>query len=156
MMLMMDTKISTDERIVIAHGGGGEMTQRLVAERILPKLGNPLLSPLTDSAVLPIHTKHIVFTTDAFVVQPLEFPGGDIGKLAVPPTLITRVIDPRVLGLHVSALGSLYLYPIDAELGSTLELVFDGMNLSFQVGFVRGYRRRSPFMNEQRLRLLAR
>lgn len=75
------------ERIVMAHGGGGEMTRRLIAERLLPKLGNELLDPLSDSAVLPEVAGRICFTTDAYVVQPLEFPGGDIGRLAVCGTV---------------------------------------------------------------------
>jgi len=88
------------ERIVIAHGGGGELTQRLIAERFLPKLGNPLLNPLTDSAVLPVEAGRVALTTDAFVVQPLEFPGGDIGRLAVCGT----VNDLAVMGAVPEAL----------------------------------------------------
>lgn len=90
------------ERIVIAQGGGGEMTQRLIAEHFLPKLGNALLDPLTDSAVLPVRAGRIALTTDAFVVQPLEFPGGDIGRLAVCGTVNDLAVmgaTPEVLTL---------------------------------------------------------
>ncbi len=93
---------SGDERVVIAHGGGGELTRRLIDERLLPKLGNPLLNPLTDSAVIPTAAERIAFTTDAFVVEPLEFPGGDIGRLAVCGTVNDLAVmgaTPKVLSL---------------------------------------------------------
>ena len=90
-----------DEQIIMAHGGGGELTRRLLAERVLPKLANDLLDPLTDSAVLDVPTGRICLTTDAFVVQPLEFPGGDIGRLAVCGT----VNDLAVMGAEPKALS---------------------------------------------------
>lgn len=89
------------DQVVIAHGGGGELTRRLIAEHVLPKLGNALLMPLTDSAVLPASGGRIAFTTDSFVVQPLEFPGGDIGRLAVCGT----VNDLAVMGAQPQALS---------------------------------------------------
>ena len=90
-----------DERIVLAHGGGGELTRRLLAERVLPKLANDLLDPLTDAAVLARPGGRVCMTTDAFVVQPLEFPGGDIGRLAVCGT----VNDLAVMGAVPIALS---------------------------------------------------
>ena len=75
------------EQIVLAHGGGGELTKKLIAEHLQPKLSNPYLDPLSDSAILSIDTSRLAFTTDAYVVQPLEFPGGDIGRLAVCGTV---------------------------------------------------------------------
>lgn len=77
----------SDDRIVIAHGGGGELTRQLVARHFLPKLGNALLDPLTDSAVLNLGGRRLAVTTDSYVVQPLKFPGGDIGRLAVCGTV---------------------------------------------------------------------
>ena len=90
-----------DSQIVMAHGGGGELTRRLVAEHMLPELGNELLNPLTDGAVLGRPGGRICITTDAFVVQPLEFPGGDIGRLAVCGT----VNDLAVMGARPLALS---------------------------------------------------
>ena len=95
------TNSSDDERIVLAHGGGGELTRRLVEERIVPKLANELLDPLTDGAVLQVAAGRICMTTDAYVVQPLEFPGGDIGRLAVCGT----VNDLAVMGAEPKALS---------------------------------------------------
>lgn len=76
---------------MLAHGGGGELTRRLIAHRLLPKLANPLLNPLTDSAVLESEGR-LAFTTDAHVVQPIEFPGGDIGRLSVCGTVNDLVV----------------------------------------------------------------
>ena len=76
------------EHIQLAHGGGGQLTEELVREVILPSLGGPQVpGRLLDSAVLAGARGALALTTDAYVVQPLEFPGGDIGKLAVCGTL---------------------------------------------------------------------
>jgi len=88
-------------RIVLAHGGGGELTRRLLAERIIPKIANDLLAPLADSAVIDAQPGRLCLTTDAFVVQPLEFAGGDIGRLAVCGT----VNDLAVMGAKPLALS---------------------------------------------------
>jgi hydrogenase expression/formation protein HypE len=76
------------EHIQLAHGGGGQLTAELVADVILPALGggqDP--HALTDAAVLHAEGGRLAFTTDSYVVQPLEFPGGDIGKLAICGTI---------------------------------------------------------------------
>ena len=91
----------TTPRIVMAHGGGGELTRRLLAEHVIPPLANELLDPLTDGALLPAPGGPLCFTTDAFVVQPIEFPGGDIGTLAVCGT----VNDLAVMGATPLALS---------------------------------------------------
>lgn len=91
----------TLERIVVAHGGGGELTAALVREHFLPRLANDQLSPLTDSAILDWPGDKLVFTTDSYVVTPLEFPGGDIGRLAVCGT----VNDLAVMGARPMALS---------------------------------------------------
>jgi hydrogenase expression/formation protein HypE len=75
------------DRIVLAHGGGGALTQELVTELILPRLDNPALRMLEDSAVLTMEAGEYAFTTDSYVVKPYRFPGGDIGKLAVCGTV---------------------------------------------------------------------
>jgi len=75
------------EHIVMAHGGGGRLMQQLLGEVIQPIFNNPILAQKNDSAVLPINSEKIAFTTDSYVVKPLFFPSGDIGKLAVCGTL---------------------------------------------------------------------
>lgn len=73
----------THKTILLGHGSGGKLTRDLVKEVLLKELGNPFLSPLTDSAVLPPPGSRIAFTTDSYVVKPIFFPGGDIGKLSI-------------------------------------------------------------------------
>ncbi|MCF7970195.1 MAG: hydrogenase expression/formation protein HypE [Methylococcaceae bacterium] len=75
------------ERIVMAHGGGGRLMQQLLDDVVQPIFNNPILAQKNDSAVLSINSPNIAFTTDSYVVKPLFFPGGDIGKLAVCGTL---------------------------------------------------------------------
>ena len=74
-------------RVVLAHGGGGQLTEDLLNAVIRPKLTNAWLAGLDDSAVLEVDKGRMAFTTDSYVVQPLEFPGGDIGRLAVSGTV---------------------------------------------------------------------
>lgn len=71
----------------MAHGGGGRLMQQLLDNIIQPAFNNPILNQKHDSAVLDINGTRIAFTTDSYVVKPLFFPGGDIGKLAVCGTL---------------------------------------------------------------------
>lgn len=69
--------------ILLSHGSGGKASHDLIREMILPAFSNDILNKLNDQAVLNISGKKIAFTTDSFVVSPLFFPGGDIGKLAI-------------------------------------------------------------------------
>ncbi len=75
------------QRILLAHGGGGQLTNQLIRRTILPQFDNPALSELGDSARLDLPSTAICFTTDSYVVKPLFFNGGDIGKLAVCGTI---------------------------------------------------------------------
>jgi hydrogenase expression/formation protein HypE len=77
-----------EKQIVLAHGGGGQLTDQLLAEVVLPALQNDFLDRMDDAAVMPPgFNDRIVFTIDGYVVQPWRFPGGDIGKLAVCGTI---------------------------------------------------------------------
>lgn len=71
------------EQIVLGHGSGGKLTHRLIERLILPAFKNDLLEPLHDGAIFSLGESRIAFSTDSFVVDPIFFPGGDIGKLAV-------------------------------------------------------------------------
>lgn len=77
----------TDNTIKLGHGSGGTLTRELIEGTLLRFFDSPLLSDLPDSAVLPAATGRIAFTTDTYVVDPIFFPGGDIGKLAVCGTV---------------------------------------------------------------------
>jgi hydrogenase expression/formation protein HypE len=80
--------VKDPERILLAHGGGGRLTQELVREVFLPALSNPALAALSDSALLEkLPPGRPALTTDAFVVDPPVFPGGDLGYLSVCGTV---------------------------------------------------------------------
>ncbi len=74
-------------RIVLGHGGGGSLMHALIDGLFRPALGNPLLDRRHDGAVLDLPPGRVALTTDSYVVRPLEFPGGDIGRLAVCGTV---------------------------------------------------------------------
>jgi hydrogenase expression/formation protein HypE len=74
------------DRILLAHGSGGRLAHELIEKVLLKPLSNPLLDRLDDSAVVPFSGR-LAFTTDSYVVNPIFFPGGDIGKLAVCGTV---------------------------------------------------------------------
>jgi hydrogenase expression/formation protein HypE len=79
-----------DERILLAHGGGGELMRGLIRDVFVSKFSNDLLAPLGDSAILDMQLAkagRIAFTTDSYVVKPLFFRGGDIGRLSVCGTV---------------------------------------------------------------------
>ena len=75
------------EKIVMAHGGGGRLMQQLIDNIMLRAFGSSSLKDKNDSAVLRAQQGRLAFTTDSYVVNPLFFPGGDIGKMAVCGTL---------------------------------------------------------------------
>lgn len=74
-----------EEKILLAHGSGGRLMHELIAS-FLTELGNPILDRLEDSAVLEAGGR-LAFTTDSYTVNPIFFPGGDIGRLAVCGTV---------------------------------------------------------------------
>lgn len=76
-----------DERILLSHGAGGLKTQRLIREVFQKNIGNAYLQQELDAALIKFSNQKIAFTTDSYVVSPIFFPGGDIGKLAVCGTV---------------------------------------------------------------------
>jgi len=75
------------KRIVLGHGSGGKLTADLIEKIFLPAFHNPTLDKLDDQAVISIGGARLAFTTDSFVVTPIFFPGGDIGRLAIHGTV---------------------------------------------------------------------
>src|SRR6478736_1836025 len=75
------------KQIVLGHGSGGKLTADLIDKIFLPAFRNPVLDKLDDQAVVTINGARLAFTTDSFVVTPIFFPGGDIGRLAVHGTV---------------------------------------------------------------------
>ena len=76
-----------NDKILLDHGSGGKMANHLIASMMLPAFDNPILSQMNDGAILPPQTGRLAFSTDTYVVDPLFFPGGNIGDLAVNGTV---------------------------------------------------------------------
>jgi hydrogenase expression/formation protein HypE len=74
-------------KILLDHGSGGKMSHRLVGEIMLPIFDNPILSALNDGAIFDINGNRLAFSTDTYVVDPIFFPGGCIGDLAINGTV---------------------------------------------------------------------
>ena len=74
-----------EDKILLAHGSGGKLMHDLI-QSFLPDLANPILEKMDDAAVFDVSGR-LAFTTDSYTVNPLFFPGGDIGKLAVCGTV---------------------------------------------------------------------
>ncbi|MBO8126663.1 MAG: hydrogenase expression/formation protein HypE [Firmicutes bacterium] len=90
------------EKILLSHGAGGGASQRLIDDLFMKKLGNELLLQKNDATVLPELPGRIAMSTDSFVIQPIFFKGGDIGKLAVCGTvndLAVQGAEPKFLTL---------------------------------------------------------
>ncbi len=77
----------TADRALLAHGEGAGLSRRLIREVLLEAFDNEFLRPLADGALLPAFDGRVVMSTDSYVVSPLFFPGGDLGKLAVHGTV---------------------------------------------------------------------
>ncbi len=75
------------DKILLDHGGGGKLSHLLITDLLLPFYDNPILSKLHDGAVLDINGQRMAFSCDSFVVDPVFFPGGSIGDLAVNGTV---------------------------------------------------------------------
>ncbi|MCU0810991.1 MAG: hydrogenase expression/formation protein HypE [Thiobacillaceae bacterium] len=91
-----------DTRILLAHGNGGRLMRELIAEIFARHLANPLLDTDADAVTLPALDGELMVTTDGFTVQPLEFPGGNLGSLAVHGVVNDLAVagaDPRYLTL---------------------------------------------------------
>lgn len=92
-----------DEHITMSHGAGGKASRQLVEGLIVPALSNATLEALGDAAVLDVAGTRVAFTTDSFVVNPIRFPGGSIGELAVNGTVNDLAVQgARPLGLSAA------------------------------------------------------
>jgi hydrogenase expression/formation protein HypE len=85
--LQCPVPLEDTDRVQLGHGSGGKLSAQLVARHFLPRFDNAALSPLGDAAVVGVAGAELAVSTDSFVVHPLEFPGGNIGSLAVHGTL---------------------------------------------------------------------
>jgi len=123
--------MSDTTHIQLAHGGGGQLTAELIEQVILPALGGPQkVGALTDSAVLNAPAKRLALTTDSYVVHPLEFPGGDIGKLAICGT----VNDLAMAGARPTALTMALIIEEGLEIALLKRIVESAGRTAAQAG----------------------
>jgi hydrogenase expression/formation protein HypE len=80
-------KMIRKDKVLLGHGSGGKLSHELISSLFVKYFSNPILEKQTDSAILELSSSTVSFTTDSFVVDPIFFPGGDIGKLAVCGTV---------------------------------------------------------------------
>jgi hydrogenase expression/formation protein HypE len=85
--LVCPTPIGVEDRVQLGHGSGGKMSAALLKAHFLPHFANDVLAQLADAAVVDVNGQEVAVSTDTFVVNPLEFPGGNIGSLAVHGTV---------------------------------------------------------------------
>jgi hydrogenase expression/formation protein HypE len=75
------------DTIVLDHGSGGKIAHQFTSDLLLPLFSNPILAPMNDGAIFDLDGARLAFSTDTFVVDPIFFPGGNIGDLAVNGTI---------------------------------------------------------------------
>jgi len=112
------------DRILLAHGGGGQLSDELIRDTIRPRFKDDL-AELSDSAQLKVGSESLLFTTDSYVVKPLFFNGGDIGKLAVCGT----VNDLAVAGARPIAISLALIIEEGFEI-ELLEKILDSISTS--------------------------
>lgn len=120
--------MTTSDVVLLGHGGGGLLTTELIRTVIQPLLDNPVLAQLEDGACLRVPETDLVLTTDSFVVDPLFFPGGNIGTLAACGTvndLAMQGAEPRYLTLGLILEEGLPIRDLRAVLQSLAEVTRD-------------------------------
>lgn len=111
-----------DKKILLGHGSGGQLSNELIQNVFLKSFHNKALADQSDAAICKVGNQYFAYTTDSFVVDPVFFPGGDIGKLAIAGT----VNDLAVSGAQPLFLSSAFIleegFPMEQ-----LELIVDSM-----------------------------
>lgn len=119
-----------DDVIGLSHGSGGRMMHQLLENLFLKAFGNPILDMGHDSALLIVDQNKLAFTTDSFVVKPLFFPGGDIGRLAVYGT----VNDLAMSGARPLYLSAGFILEEGLPLATLKRIVLSMRQASFECG----------------------
>lgn len=113
------------KNIVLGHGSGGKLTAELIEKVFVSRFRNPILEHMDDQAQLEIGGSRLAFTTDSFVVTPLFFPGGDIGKLAINGT----VNDLAMSGARPLYLSAAFILE-EGLLSADLERIAESMRIA--------------------------
>jgi hydrogenase expression/formation protein HypE len=79
--------ITDHKNVLLAHGGGGKLTHQLIQRMFLSRFQNKMLDPLHDGALFSVNGSKLAFSTDTYVINPIVFPGGNIGDLAINGTV---------------------------------------------------------------------
>ncbi|TFH16175.1 MAG: hydrogenase expression/formation protein HypE [Lentisphaerales bacterium] len=114
--------------VLMGHGGGGALTNTLIRNLIVRELGNPVLNRLDDGACLEIEERDLVFTTDSYVIDPIFFPGGDIGHLSVCGTvndLAMQGAEPRYLSRGLIIQAGLLMSDLERIIASIRDVARD-------------------------------
>lgn len=117
-----------DTRILLAHGNGGRLMRELIAGIFARHLANPLLDTDADAVALPPLDGEVMVTTDGFTVQPLEFPGGNLGSLAVHGVVNDLAVagaEPRYLTLSALIEEGLEITVLERLIASFAEAARD-------------------------------
>ena len=125
-----DNKTDKNDVILLSHGDGGARTAELINNFITGYFKNDILDKLEDSAVFSCPEKKIAFTTDSFVVDPIFFPGGDIGKLSICGTvndLVTSGCTPRALSFALILEEGFKIKELK-EIIKSMKTTLDGIN----------------------------
>jgi hydrogenase expression/formation protein HypE len=112
----------SDNVVTLSHGAGGEVMRRFIRDLMVAEFKNEYLALLPDAALLTVPNSELAFTTDSYVVKPIEFPGGDIGKLAVCGT----VNDLAVMGAKPQFLSAAFILEEGLDL-SVIERIVKSM-----------------------------
>lgn len=118
------------EKIKLSHGSGGELSNQLIKDIFLNKFNNPLLNQMNDSSVIRIGDMKVAFTTDSFVINPIIFPGGDIGKLSVCGT----VNDLAMVGAKPIALSCGFIIEEGFDINTLKQIVESMAKTSKEAG----------------------
>ena len=124
--------MKNNDQILLGHGDGGRLTRKLIEDIFAKAFNNPELAPLADAAILKLNKNKIAFTTDSYVVNPIFFPGSDIGKLAVFGT----ANDLAVMGAKPMFLSSGFILEEGLEI-EILERVVASMKEAAQTAGVK-------------------
>ena len=81
-----------NKQVLLGHGSGGQLSHDLISNLFVKHFDNPILRKQTDSALLEINATNLSYTTDSYVVDPIFFPGGNIGIAIIILTIIVKII----------------------------------------------------------------
>ncbi len=118
------------KQIVLGHGSGGKLTADLVGHLFVPAFANEYLARMDDQAVVQLNGTRIAFTTDSFIVSPIVFPGGDIGRLAINGT----VNDLAMSGARPVYIAAAFILEEGLVLDELSRIVHSMRNAALQAG----------------------